>query len=117
MPASTATVPATMPGLGGCRGTPSAPDRSSATEATICPATNKPPAARAPRRGNSRIPLAMYSGLASPPSRYQGDVMSTSLGRSDAMTYFERVGESAFRATGHVGGAWDPDEQHVAPAL
>ena len=33
------------------------------------------------------------------------------------MTYFERLGRSAFRATGHVGGAWDPDEQHVAPAL
>ncbi len=33
------------------------------------------------------------------------------------MTYFDRVGEAAFRATGHVGGAWDPDEQHVAPAL
>src|SRR5689334_14350479 len=34
-----------------------------------------------------------------------------------AMTYFERVGESAFRATDHVGGAWDPHEQHIAPAL
>ena len=33
------------------------------------------------------------------------------------MTYFERVGTSTFRATGHVSGAWDPDEQHVAPAL
>ena len=37
-------------------------------------------------------------------------------GRSDAMTYFERVSRSAFRATSHVGGAWDPDKQHVAPA-
>ncbi|HET7357051.1 MAG TPA: thioesterase family protein [Nocardioidaceae bacterium] len=33
------------------------------------------------------------------------------------MAYFERIGESAFRATGHVGGAWDPEEQHIAPAL
>lgn len=33
------------------------------------------------------------------------------------MTYFERLGASVFRATSHVGGAWDPDEQHVAPAL
>jgi hypothetical protein len=33
------------------------------------------------------------------------------------MAYFERTGESSFRATEHVGGAWDPDEQHVAPAL
>jgi hypothetical protein len=37
--------------------------------------------------------------------------------RTDAMTYFERVGGSAFRATEHVGGAWVTDEQHVAPAL
>lgn len=33
------------------------------------------------------------------------------------MAYFERIGESAFVATGHVGGAWDPDHQHIAPAL
>jgi hypothetical protein len=33
------------------------------------------------------------------------------------MAYFERVGETAFRATGHVSGAWNPDEQHIAPAL
>ena len=33
------------------------------------------------------------------------------------MAYFERVGPSAFRATGHTGGAWDPQEQHIAPAL
>jgi hypothetical protein len=31
--------------------------------------------------------------------------------------YFERVGASAFRATPHVGGAWNLDEQHIAPAL
>lgn len=31
--------------------------------------------------------------------------------------YFERVGPSRFRATDLVGGAWDPTEQHVAPAL
>jgi hypothetical protein len=33
------------------------------------------------------------------------------------MAYFERVGATAFRATGHVGGAWRTDEQHIAPAL
>lgn len=33
------------------------------------------------------------------------------------MAYFERVGECAFRATGHVSGAWNPDTQHIAPAL
>lgn len=33
------------------------------------------------------------------------------------MTYFERLDASTFRATAHAGGAWDPQEQHVAPAL
>lgn len=33
------------------------------------------------------------------------------------MAYFRRTGESAFRATGHVSGAWDTDDQHIAPAL
>lgn len=32
-------------------------------------------------------------------------------------SYFERVGRSSFRATSHVSGAWDPDVQHIAPAL
>jgi hypothetical protein len=33
------------------------------------------------------------------------------------MAYFVRTGESAFRATDHVSGAWDPAGQHIAPAL
>lgn len=33
------------------------------------------------------------------------------------MAYFKRTGESTFAATGHVSGAWDPAEQHIAPAL
>jgi hypothetical protein len=33
------------------------------------------------------------------------------------LAYFERIGEAAFRATDHVGGAWDPADQHIAPAL
>ena len=33
------------------------------------------------------------------------------------MAYFERISATAFRATGHVGGAWNADEQHIAPAL
>ena len=33
------------------------------------------------------------------------------------MPYFERLGLSRFRPTEHVGGAWDVDEQHIAPAL
>lgn len=33
------------------------------------------------------------------------------------MAYFQRIGGSTFRATGHVSGAWDPEEQHIAPAL
>jgi hypothetical protein len=31
--------------------------------------------------------------------------------------YFERTGPTTFRATEHVGGAWNTDEQHIAPAL
>lgn len=31
--------------------------------------------------------------------------------------YFERLGATSFRATDHVGGAWDTATQHVAPAL
>ncbi|MCW1430785.1 thioesterase family protein [Novosphingobium sp. JCM 18896] len=33
------------------------------------------------------------------------------------MFYFERLGPSSFRASEHVGGAWNPAEQHIAPAL
>ncbi|HEU5043553.1 MAG TPA: thioesterase family protein [Nocardioidaceae bacterium] len=33
------------------------------------------------------------------------------------MAYFQRLGESTFRATRHVSGAWDTDQQHIAPAL
>ena len=33
------------------------------------------------------------------------------------MAYFQRTGGSTYRATHHVGGAWDTEEQHIAPAL
>ncbi|WP_427890835.1 thioesterase family protein [Kribbella sp. GL6] len=33
------------------------------------------------------------------------------------MSYFERVGDAAYRATKEVGGAWDTATQHIAPAL
>jgi len=33
------------------------------------------------------------------------------------MYFFERLGPTSFRASEHVGGAWDPSEQHIAPAL
>lgn len=33
------------------------------------------------------------------------------------MAYFARTGPGTFRATEHVGGAWDTDTQHVAAAL
>jgi hypothetical protein len=33
------------------------------------------------------------------------------------VAYFKRIGDCTFRATGHVSGAWDPDDQHIAPAL
>lgn len=32
-------------------------------------------------------------------------------------SYFERTGPSTFVPTPHVGGAWQLDEQHIAPAL
>ncbi|MGB3374943.1 MAG: thioesterase family protein [Microbacterium sp.] len=32
-------------------------------------------------------------------------------------TYFLRQSETAFEPTEHVGGAWNPDEQHIAPVL
>jgi len=31
--------------------------------------------------------------------------------------YFERLGRTRFRATGHTEGAWDLETQHIAPAL
>jgi hypothetical protein len=37
--------------------------------------------------------------------------------RDAAAAYFERIGDTAFRATAHVGGAWNVDDQHIAPAL
>ena len=33
------------------------------------------------------------------------------------MAYFERVSDSAFRATDQVSGAWSVEDQHIAPAL
>jgi hypothetical protein len=33
------------------------------------------------------------------------------------MPYFERLDDRRFRATDEVGGAWDVDHQHIAPAL
>lgn len=32
-------------------------------------------------------------------------------------SYFHRLSETAFEPTEHVGGAWNPDEQHIAPVL
>jgi hypothetical protein len=32
-------------------------------------------------------------------------------------SYFVRTGPSTFQPTAHVGGAWQLDEQHIAPAL
>lgn len=34
-----------------------------------------------------------------------------------AEPYFERVDTHRFRPTRHVGGGWNPDEQHIAPAF
>lgn len=32
-------------------------------------------------------------------------------------SYFHRLSASSFEPTEHVGGAWNPDEQHIAPVL
>lgn len=31
--------------------------------------------------------------------------------------YFRRLSAASFEPTAHVGGAWNPDEQHIAPVL
>lgn len=31
--------------------------------------------------------------------------------------YFTRISETRFQPTEHVGGGWDPNEQHIAPAI
>ncbi|WP_425556593.1 thioesterase family protein [Garicola koreensis] len=33
------------------------------------------------------------------------------------LAYFERIDDTRFRATEHVSGAWNEQEQHIAPAL
>lgn len=33
------------------------------------------------------------------------------------MAYFEQTGPATYRPTRHVSGAWDIDQQHIAPAL
>ena len=33
------------------------------------------------------------------------------------MAYFQRTGPTAYLPTSHVGGAWDTEQQHIAPAL
>jgi hypothetical protein len=33
------------------------------------------------------------------------------------VTYFERLDERRFQPTAHVGGGWNPEEQHVAPPM
>lgn len=32
-------------------------------------------------------------------------------------TYFRRLSETRFQPTAHVGGAWNPAEQHIAPTI
>lgn len=33
------------------------------------------------------------------------------------MAYFTRIDDSRFEATAFVSGAWDPADQHIAPAM
>ncbi len=37
--------------------------------------------------------------------------------RERTIHYFERLSETSFRASNHTGGAWNTEEQHIAPAL
>src|SRR6476661_4562986 len=37
--------------------------------------------------------------------------------RAQTEAYFERESETRFRPTAHVGGAWNVEEQHIAPAI
>lgn len=37
--------------------------------------------------------------------------------RERTIHYFERLSETSFRASDHTGGAWNTEEQHIAPAL
>lgn len=37
--------------------------------------------------------------------------------RVTAEAYFERRVDGGFTPTGHVSGAWNPDEQHIAPTM
>lgn len=43
--------------------------------------------------------------------------MTATPSESSAVAYFHRIGATTFRATEHVGGGWNPAEQHVAPSL
>ena len=38
-------------------------------------------------------------------------------GQRGPAAYFERESATRFRPTPHVGGGWNPDEQHIAPAI
>jgi hypothetical protein len=54
-PTYTARMPMIAAGCGGCLGTPSAPNESRASDASICPAINRPTVTTAPILGNKRI--------------------------------------------------------------
>src|SRR5699024_987236 len=64
---------------------------------------------------------ALVNGGAAGTARRRGMIgftaRSPSSERGDPLPYFERIGDSTFQPTCHVGGAWNPAEQHIAPAL
>ncbi len=48
---------------------------------------------------------------------YDGSRHNDAVTSGDDTAYFHRLATGTFRATDHVGGAWDTATQHVAPAL
>ncbi len=53
----------------------------------------------------ARLGLAKVTEAPKPQTTWQGPA------------YFERLSQTSFRPTEHVGGAWVEDEQHIAPAI
>src|SRR5690606_23624226 len=64
-----------------------------------------PPPSRASRTSSTAEPSIRH-----PPAPRLDTMRSVS-------TYFLRQSETAFEPTEHVGGAWNPDELHIAPVL
>ena len=58
--------------------------------------------------------LAVYR-LSSTAAGTAGHLVRTE--KEQPVAYFQRTGVATFQPTGHVSGAWDPEDQHIAPSL